>query len=163
RGARDRLHRHGAVGARRHRGSRAPAPRGRPGGARMIADALRVGRLAMEFGGLRAVDDVSLTVGAGERRVLIGPNGAGKTTPFHAAAGARGRGAGMFVLSGARTRRLPEPHRTALGMSRTFQISNVFADLPVIENMSLAALGTDRRKWIPHRAVGTLGALRARG
>ena len=129
----------------------------------MTADALRVRGLAKEFGGLRAVDDVSLTVGAGERRVLIGPNGAGKTTLFHCVSGSLRPSTGEVVLFGREITRLAEPHRTALGMSRTFQISNVFADLPVIENMSLAALGTDRRKWIPHRAVGTLGALRARG
>ena len=47
-------------------------------------------------------------------------------------------------------------------MSRTFQISNVFADLAVIENMILALLGTDRRKWILHRPVGAFHAVRAR-
>jgi len=129
----------------------------------MTADALRVRGLAKEFGGLRAVDDVSLTVGAGERRVLIGPNGAGKTTLFHCVSGSLRPSAGEVVLFGREITRLAEPRRTALGMSRTFQISNVFADLALIENMSLALLGTDRRKWLLHRAVSAFGALRARG
>jgi branched-chain amino acid transport system ATP-binding protein len=128
----------------------------------MTADALRVGGLAKEFGGLRAVDNVSLTVGAGERRVLIGPNGAGKTTLFHCITGTLRPSAGEVALFGREITRLAEPRRTALGMSRTFQISNVFADLAVIENMILALLGTDRRKWILHRPVGAFGALRAR-
>jgi branched-chain amino acid transport system ATP-binding protein len=128
----------------------------------MSAPAIRVGGLAKDFGGLRAVDGVSFDVAAGERRVLIGPNGAGKTTLFHCITGVLWPSAGEIALFGCGITRLPEPARTALGMSRTFQISNVLADLAVIENMILALLGTDRRKWVLHRAVDTFGAVRAR-
>ena len=128
----------------------------------MTAEALRIGGLSKEFGGLRAVDGVSLTVAAGERRVLIGPNGAGKTTLFHCITGTLRPSAGEVSLFGREITRLPEPGRTALGMSRTFQISNVFADLAVIENMILALLGTDRRKWVLHRPVDAFGTVRAR-
>jgi branched-chain amino acid transport system ATP-binding protein len=128
----------------------------------MTAEALRIDGLSKDFGGLRAVDGVSLAVAAGERRVLIGPNGAGKTTLFHCITGVLWPSAGEVALFGRGITRLAEPARTALGMSRTFQISNVLADLAVIENMILALLGTDRRKWVLHRAVDTFGAVRAR-
>ena len=128
----------------------------------MSSPAIRVGGLAKDFGGLRAVDGVSFDVAAGERRVLIGPNGAGKTTLFHCITGVLWPSAGEVALFGRGITRLAEPARTALGMSRTFQISNVLADLAVIENMILALLGTDRRKWVLHRPVGAFGEVRAR-
>jgi branched-chain amino acid transport system ATP-binding protein len=128
----------------------------------MSAPAIRVGGLAKDFGGLRAVDGVSFDVAAGERRALIGPNGAGKTTLFHCITGVLWPSAGEVALFGRGITRLAEPARTALGMSRTFQISNVLADLAVIENMILALLGTDRRKWVLHRPVGAFGEVRAR-
>ena len=128
----------------------------------MSSPAIRVGGLAKDFGGLRAVDGVSFDVAAGERRVLIGPNGAGKTTLFHCISGVLWPSAGEVALFGRGITRLAEPARTALGMSRTFQISNVLADLAVIENMILALLGTDRRKWVLHRPVGAFGEVRAR-
>ena len=124
--------------------------------------ALRIDGLAKEFGGLRAVDGVSFDVAAGERRVLIGPNGAGKTTLFHCITGVLWPSAGEVALFSRAITRLAEPARTALGMSRTFQISNVLADLAVIENMILALLGTDRRKWVLHRPVDAFGAVRSR-
>jgi len=128
----------------------------------MSETAIRVTGLAKDFGGLRAVDAVSLAVAPGERRVLIGPNGAGKTTLFHCITGTLRPSAGSVALFGREITRLAEPVRTALGMSRTFQITNVFADLPVVDNMTLALLGTDRRKWTPHRPVDAFGALRTR-
>ena len=106
--------------------------------------------LVKDFGGLRAVDGVSLRVAPGERRVLIGPNGAGKTTLFHCITGTLRRD----------VTRLSEPRRTALGIGRTFQISNVFVELSALENLVLAALGTDRRKWVMHRPVGAFAAVR---
>ena len=59
-----------------------------------------------------------------------------------------------MLLFGADITRLAEHRRTALGMGRTFQISNVFTDLTVFENLMLSIIGTDRRKWIMHRPVG---------
>ena len=55
---------------------------------------------------------------------------------------------------------LPEHQRTGLGMGRTFQITNVFPDLTLIENLALSIVGTDRRKWIVHRPVSAFPALR---
>ena len=119
----------------------------------MTASAIRVDALSKVFGGLRAVDGVSLEVPAGERRVLIGPNGAGKTTLFHCITGTLIPSAGTVALFGRDVTRMPEHGRTALGMGRTFQITNVFPDLTLGENLALAIVGTERRKWILYRPV----------
>jgi branched-chain amino acid transport system ATP-binding protein len=119
----------------------------------MAETALRVDGLARRFGGLAAVDGVSLGVGAGERRVLIGPNGAGKTTLFHCITGTLRPSSGRVTLFGRDVTRLAEHRRTALGMGRTFQITNVFPDLTLAENLALAIIGTDRRKWVLHRPL----------
>jgi branched-chain amino acid transport system ATP-binding protein len=123
--------------------------------------AIKVDRLSKVFGGLRAVDDVTLSVMAGERRVLIGPNGAGKTTLFHCIAGTLQPSGGRVLMFGADIGSLPENRRTARGMGRTFQISNVCTDLTVIENVLLAMLGTDVRKWTMHRPLTAFADLRA--
>ncbi len=124
--------------------------------------AIRVVQLAKVFGGLRAVDSVSLAVTPGERRMLIGPNGAGKTTLFHCIAGTLQPSSGQVKLFGEDISRLPENRRTALGMGRTFQISNVCVDLTVRENLILGMLGIDRRKWMMHRSTDSLSDLNGR-
>jgi branched-chain amino acid transport system ATP-binding protein len=125
--------------------------------------AIAVERLSMVFGGLRAVDEVTLAVAPGERRVLIGPNGAGKTTLFHCIAGTLQPSDGRVVMFGTDISGLPENRRTARGMGRTFQISNICTDLTVMENLQLAMLGTDPRKWTMHRPIAAFTGLRGRG
>ena len=124
--------------------------------------ALEVHGLAKVFGGLKAVDDVSLSVPQGERRVLIGPNGAGKTTLFHCVTGTLAPSAGRVALFGRDVTHLAEHRRTALGMGRTFQITNLFAELSLLDNLSLALLGTDRRKWVMHRPLAAFADVRRR-
>lgn len=124
--------------------------------------AIEVTALGKEFGGLRAVDGVSLAVPAGERRVLIGPNGAGKTTLFHCITGTLRPSSGRVALFGRDVTRLAEHRRTALGMGRTFQISNVLVELSLVENLILALIGTTGRKWTAHRPVGAYADLRRR-
>ena len=101
-------------------------------------DALRLDSVTRHFGGLRAVDAVSLTVRAGERRALIGPNGAGKTTLFNLVAGVLPVTAGSIRLFGEDVTRAPAHRRAARGLARTFQITNLFPGLTVIENCVLA-------------------------
>jgi branched-chain amino acid transport system ATP-binding protein len=115
--------------------------------------AVEVLALTKDFGGLRAVDRVSLAVPAGERRVLIGPNGAGKTTLFHCITGTLRPSTGRVLVFGRDVTHLAEHRRTALGLGRTFQISNVFTELPLLDNLVLACLGTDRRRWVLHRPL----------
>lgn len=124
--------------------------------------ALELDMLTKYFGGLRAVEHVSLAVAAGERRVLIGPNGAGKTTLFHCITGTLRPSSGRVALFGRDITALPEHRRTSLGIGRTFQISNVFAELTLAENLVVALLGTTAGKWVLHRPVAAYGELRRR-
>jgi len=124
--------------------------------------AVEVTNLAKVFGGLRAVDGVTLRVEPGERRALIGPNGAGKTTLFHCVTGTLTASSGHVRLFGDDVTSLPEYRRTERGMGRTFQITNVFADLTLAENLALAVVGTDHRKWICHRPLSAFPDIRVR-
>jgi branched-chain amino acid transport system ATP-binding protein len=122
--------------------------------------AVDIDNVSKVFGGLRAVDGVTLHVAAGERRALIGPNGAGKTTLFHCVTGTLQASSGQVRLFGHDVTRLPEYRRTELGMGRTFQITNVFTDLSLVENLALSIVGTDRRKWNFHRPLSAFPAVR---
>ncbi len=115
--------------------------------------ALEIADLTKAFGGLLAVDHVSLRVPTGQRHALIGPNGAGKTTLFNCIAGTLPPTTGRVTLFGRDVTRLAEPRRTSLGLARTFQISNLFPGLTGLENVLLAVQGTARHKWVLHRPV----------
>jgi branched-chain amino acid transport system ATP-binding protein len=123
--------------------------------------AVEIDNLSKVFGGLRAVDGVTLRVAPGERRALIGPNGAGKTTLFHCVTGTLLASSGHVRLFGNDVTQLAEYRRTELGMGRTFQITNVFTDLSLAENLALSIVGTDRRKWIAYRPLKAFPAIRA--
>ena len=115
-----------------------PAPAGRvplPGG-------IQVDGLEVRFGGLVAVDAVSLEAPAGKVTGLIGPNGAGKTTTFSACTGLLKPRAGRIRLGGAEVSRLGPAARARRGLSRTFQRMELFDSLTVRENVELGAEGT---------------------
>jgi branched-chain amino acid transport system ATP-binding protein len=124
-----------------------------------VARALVVRDLSKSFGALRAVDGVSLEVGAGQVHSLIGPNGAGKTTAFNCISGFVRPDSGRVLLNGRDVTAWP-PHRlVAAGLARTFQVTKVFGDLPVIENVALAARsrsGSNLHAW--HSARSAIGA-----
>lgn len=101
-----------------------------------VLELTAVGR---EYGGLRAIDDVSFDVAAGERVGVIGPNGAGKTTLFRVIAGGERASSGRLRLDGKDISRLPARRRARLGIGRTFQITELFGTLTVEENLRLAA------------------------
>ena len=104
-----------------------------------MARALVVRGLRKSFGANRAVDDVSLELEAGHVHSLIGPNGAGKTTVFNCISGFLRPDSGHVFLKDREVTGWP-PHRlVAAGLARTFQITRVFGELPVIENIELAA------------------------
>ena len=109
--------------------------------------ALALVGVSRAFGGLVALDGVALTVRQGERRAIIGPNGAGKTTLFNLIAGELHPSAGTIHLFGRDVTRLPPYRRAALGLARTFQITNLFPDLSVLDNALLAVLGLTRAKF----------------
>ena len=118
--------------------------------------------MSKAFGGLRAVDGVELAVRPGERRALIGPNGAGKTTLFNLVAGALPVSAGRIELFGRDVTRMPAHRRAALGLTRTFQISNLFPTLSVLDNCLLAVQALTAAKFAMHRPLGRDAMLRAR-
>ena len=94
--------------------------------------------LGRAFGALQAVADLSLDVPSGELRAVIGPNGAGKTTLFHLISGLLPPTSGRVLFRGADVTALPAPARCRRGISRTFQITSIFPDLTVLENVRIA-------------------------
>jgi branched-chain amino acid transport system ATP-binding protein len=103
--------------------------------------------VTVAFDALKAVDGVSLTVPRGQRRAIIGPNGAGKTTLFNAIAGAHPPTSGKITFNGHDVSKLPPHRRAQLGISRTFQITNLFPTLSVQDNMMLALRGLSPKKF----------------
>lgn len=95
--------------------------------------------ITVDFGGLRAVDDVSFEIPPGRITGLIGPNGAGKTTLFNVIAGHVPPSSGRVLLEGEDITRLKPHERAARGLARTFQIPQEFARLTVLENLMAAA------------------------
>jgi branched-chain amino acid transport system ATP-binding protein len=98
---------------------------------------IEVKNLKMQFGGIRAVDDVSLTLETGRITGLIGPNGAGKTTLFNVIAGHYKPTSGQVLLDGQDITGLPPHELFAKGLLRTFQIAHEFSTLTVRENLMM--------------------------
>ncbi len=112
---------------------------------------LRVNKVSKRFGSLVAVSDVSLAVEKGELHAIIGPNGAGKTTFFNLISGFFEPSAGTIEFDGRDITRLAPHKRVALGMARTFQITEIFPELTVFENVRIGAevtAGFGLRPWI---------------
>ena len=98
---------------------------------------LEVRNVSKRFGSLVAVRDVSLTVAKGELRAIIGPNGAGKTTFFNLISGFFRRPSGTIAFDGRDITAMPAHQRVTLGMARTFQITEIFPELTVFENVRI--------------------------
>jgi len=104
----------------------------------MAEPLLRIESLSKSFGAVNACRDLSLEIGAGEIHALIGPNGAGKTTLLNQLAGDLSPDSGRIFLAGQEITHLPQHRRAHLGLARSYQITSVFANLSVEENMLLA-------------------------
>jgi branched-chain amino acid transport system ATP-binding protein len=111
--------------------------------ARAAPPVLRLTQVSRVFGGLRAVDRLSLDVADGERVAVIGPNGAGKTTLFNLVSGEVAPSEGRVEALGRDITRWPPHRRAALGLGRTYQLTNLFPRLTVLENLLLAAAALD--------------------
>jgi len=112
---------------------------------------LRVEDVSQHFGNLVAVDHVSLDVDEGELRAVIGPNGAGKTTFFNLISGFFPPTSGRIVFDGRDVTALPPHVRVARGMARTFQVTEIFPELTVRENLRVpveVAGGFRLRPWL---------------
>lgn len=111
---------------------------------------LEADNLRKEFGALVAVDDVSLQVQANTLHSIIGPNGAGKTTLFNLLSGTIEPTSGRVSFRGRDITHLPVHKTIHLGIGRSFQITNIFPNLSVLENIRLAcqALGRDNFRFL---------------
>ena len=112
---------------------------------------LGVRNVSKRFGSLVAVRDVSLTVQRGELRAIIGPNGAGKTTFFNMISGFLRPTTGAIVFDGRDVTVLPAHQRVTLGMARTFQITEIFPELTVFDNVRIGTevtAGFGLRPWM---------------
>jgi branched-chain amino acid transport system ATP-binding protein len=131
-----------------------PTPRKLVGGDRPF---LLAKSLIKRFGGLAAVDDVTIDVGRGEIVGLIGPNGAGKTTLFDLVAGEVKLTSGRIWLDGAAVESASPALRLAHGLGRTFQIPRPFPAMTLIENVMLGAQGQSGERiwpnWVAPRLV----------
>ena len=107
---------------------------------------LEIRNLRKSFGALAATDDVNLTVYADEIHALIGPNGAGKTTLISQISGEIMPDSGQILLDGKDITRVPPHQRAAVGLARSFQISQLYLDFTVEDNVAMAVqAGTSKR------------------
>jgi branched-chain amino acid transport system ATP-binding protein len=112
---------------------------------------LDVRNVTKQFGSLVAVSNVSMQVAAGELRAIIGPNGAGKTTFFNMISGFFPPTNGDIVFDGTAVTKMPVTQRVSMGMARTFQITEIFPELTVRENIRIgveSAKGLRLRFWL---------------
>jgi len=123
-----------------------PMMQGRPVG-------LATQNLSRSFGGLKATDGVSLHVPAGQLHALIGPNGAGKTTLINLLSGELWADGGSVQVGSVDVSNASVQQRVAHGMLRSYQVTSVFDDYTVLDNVCLAALRTRRRRLSPWVAL----------
>jgi branched-chain amino acid transport system ATP-binding protein len=122
---------------------------------------LAVENVSRHFGSLIAVDNVSMAVEAGELRAVIGPNGAGKTTFFNLISGFLAPSSGRILFGGEDVTNLLPARRVWRGMVRTFQVTEIFPELSVRENLRIAvevAAGYRLRPWISRQADAEVSA-----
>ncbi len=112
-----------------------------------MTPALELRELRKSFGGLPAMNGVSLEVLSGERRLIIGPNGAGKTTLFNLITGDLRRDSGAIHLFGDEVSRLSPHQRAHRGLARTYQIITLFPKDSLEHNLVLSLLGVSKSRW----------------
>lgn len=107
---------------------------------------LDVRAVSKHFGGVYALNNASLSVARGEVHALIGPNGAGKTTLIHVLSGALPLNGGQVIFDGADLVKRPMHERVTLGLARSYQITNIFTRLTVLDNVAMA-VQSRARDW----------------
>lgn len=127
----------------------------------MTASILEIRDLSVSFGGLRAVDDVSFEIARNRITTVIGPNGAGKSTLFNLISGALRPRHGQVLIEGVDFTGEPPYRMQAAGLARSFQITNLFFELSVGENLRLAAQVLERLSMV-WRPVGASRLAQAR-
>ena len=131
------------------------------GGRTDAAQTLEARQIVVAFGGLRAIDDVSVNLAPGEVFGLIGPNGAGKTTLVNVLTGFQKPSSGKVLLGGVDLTGRSADQVARQGLARTFQAVRLFRDLLVIENLEAAAVGSGLgRREARQRAMRVLEWIR---
>lgn len=133
------------------------APQYKP--ARPAEPLLRLDRISRHFGKLKAVNEVTLEMAAGELRAVIGPNGAGKTTFFNLISGLHAPTSGRVWFAGQDITDFSIVRRVALGIVRTFQITEVFPELTVFENIRMGvetAARVNAMPWVSRKTRAVL-------
>ena len=126
-----------------------------------MANALVVRGLSKSFGGVQAVNNVNLEVVSGHVHSLIGPNGAGKTTAFNCISGFLRPDSGQVLLDGCDVTGW-KPHRlVAVGMARTFQVTRIFGELTVLENVALAVRSKSDKNFLMWRSAERFSSARS--
>jgi branched-chain amino acid transport system ATP-binding protein len=120
--------------------------------------ALQAIGVAKRFGGFTALRGVDLSVRRGTLHAIIGPNGAGKTTLFNVLTGQLNPSAGTVLVDGRPVHEAPVHRRVGLGLARSFQVTSLFPELTVLENLRLAAQGRN-----PKQALNFLARISPRG
>lgn len=124
---------------------------------------LELDGLTKRYGGLTAVNDVTMRVEAGEVRAVIGPNGAGKTSLFHLITGVVPATSGDVRFDGRVLSRLSSYQRCQAGLSRTFQLTSLFPEMTARENCRVAAQARLPRRWQPYGGAVVFGEASKRG
>jgi ABC-type branched-subunit amino acid transport system ATPase component/ABC-type branched-subunit amino acid transport system permease subunit len=122
---------------------------------------LDVRGVSKSFGGIRAVTDASLQVGAGEIHALIGPNGAGKTTLFNLVSGLYPTDSGTIKLNGREIQGVPSEAICHQGLARSFQITNLFKGLSIYENLRLSLQAQNAGRFNLWRDIDHYGDIHA--
>ena len=124
---------------------------------------LELDHLTKRYGGIVAVDHVTMRIEAGEVRAVIGPNGAGKTSLFHLITGVVKATEGVVRFADQNVSALPPHVRCQHGMSRTFQLTSLFPEMSARDNTRLAAQARDGKRWLPFGGVGVFHLAAQRG
>ncbi|MDT4834640.1 Arginine transport ATP-binding protein ArtM [compost metagenome] len=139
--------------------SQSPAAQRGTAAAAGVRPLLETRDLTIRFGGHVAVNAVSCAFRPGELTCIVGPNGAGKTTYFNLVSGQLPPTAGQILLDGEDVTRLPVSQKTRRGIGRAFQLTSLFPQLSVLENVRLAVQARQQRGidlfslWTSHRDV----------
>ncbi len=128
----------------------------------MIAPAIELVDVHKSFGAMKIIHGVSLAVPAGERHAIIGPNGAGKSTLFNLISGRFTPSSGTVRLNGENVNGLPPYQINRRGLSRSFQVTNIFPRLSVWENVRCAVLWSLGYKYSFWRGIDGLVDVRER-
>jgi branched-chain amino acid transport system ATP-binding protein len=128
----------------------------------MTAPAVELKDVQKSFGNISIIRDLNLSVAQGERHALIGPNGAGKSTTFNLISGYMAPTSGSVLLRGQLISGLPPYQINRRGLSRSFQVTNVFANMSVWENLRCAVLWATGNRYAFWKSIDNLPEVRDR-